>query len=183
MLKGWVVAWLVCAFMGLVACSGSTSGGGGGGASGGSSTCATWQDAMCDFGVDRCQLLADRASCDDDYRSIRCKSDAAAQACLDKLAAATCGTALPECSFAAVADPAPAIAACNNFVSEICARARQCDPTLTAEACDTQTRQGIDCSLAIGVTADFNSCISAVRTMDCNASALPSVCQGVVKSQ
>jgi hypothetical protein len=166
----------------ITGCSSSSSGGGGGTGTGVSSVCAAWQDRMCDFAADQCGVL-DRAECDDDYQSIHCKSDAAAQACLDQLDGADCTSSLSACTFEAVADPAPAIAACKTFVTEICKRSVACGASTDQATCEAEAQTQIDCDRALGVSPDFDTCVEAIRSMDCNAEALPDPCVGAIKLQ
>jgi hypothetical protein len=162
-------------------CSSSSSGGGGGGTGTGvSSVCAAWQDRICAFAADQCGFL-DRAQCDNSYQSIHCKSDAAAQACLDQLAGAHCGSSLPACTLEAVADPAPAIAACNTFVTEICERSVTCGTSPDQATCEAEGHAQLDCDRALGVAPDFDTCVEAIRSLDCGAEALPDSCAGVIK--
>jgi hypothetical protein len=143
-------------------------------------TCDTWQDAMCEFGV-RCDAVSSRADCDDTYQSIQCKSEEVALACLDELLGATCSTPIPSCTLERVADPAPAFAACNTFITEICKVQVGCDATLTQTDCEAQVALDLDCASAIGVDPDFSACLDAVRGMQCSTAELPEVCVGAIK--
>src|SRR6478609_563015 len=86
----------------------------------GTPACKNFQDAICDYAVDRC-AQGERANCDDIYSGIECLSDSAADACANALNDVACSvTPPPACDLRTVADPAPAIANCGRLIGVIC---------------------------------------------------------------
>ena len=93
--------------------------------------------------------------------------------------ATTCDNAPPQCDVADIVEPAPGIAACNEYVAAFCGRQDQCKPG-TRMACLQQQKSLFDCSKHIGMTMLYETCLADVRAMGCSAKALPDSCDGVL---
>ena len=93
----------------------------------GSSACREWQGAICDWEA-KCKVSAAAvAECRHDAAGISCGSDQRAADCAAQLAQGACVLAtLNDCNFSDVADPAPATAACQEYVDAVCSAAERC---------------------------------------------------------
>jgi hypothetical protein len=120
------------------------------------------------------------ATCQEQANAITCSSDAKAQSCANMLASAACTSPPAGCDIRDIADPAPAVAACNQFIDEICASNMRCDPSTTADACRAQLVTMVDCTKVIGFKLGFEQCITEVKALKCDAMMLPMVCDGVL---
>jgi hypothetical protein len=152
--------------------------------SGATVACEDFQDGYCDYAVE-CELL-DRATCDDVYRGIQCRSDEAAEACSNALDDAECGAAPPEaCSTRAVADPAPAMANCARYVDVTCERVVGCGQIDTLDQCrrEAMERMGsagyLNCDVAFSTSPRFEACIDELKDAACGA-PLPPACRSVI---
>lgn len=143
-----------------------------------SPTCLQWQDAMCDYLADRCGQTT-RADCDNLLKSMFCKDDATMKACTNAVAAAACGPTPEPCKN--VADTAPAIAWCKNFVDAYCTRFDECKMG-TKDSCLATSGTAIDCSLAVGIGASADTCMATLPSTPCEQmNQTPAACQGVIK--
>ena len=146
----------------------------------GTAACRDYQDAVCDFGADRCHAI-DRSTCDEQLRGIECRSDEKASACANTLNHAVCGQPVNECDFTQVADPAPAIAHCKEIVSAICDHLMTCGSFNDRDACVTAvTAAGLDCDRALAVSESYEQCLKEARTFACTETT-PSSCKGVIR--
>jgi hypothetical protein len=146
----------------------------------GTAACHEWQRAYCDFAT-RC-ASADAAGCQDDASSITCKSDQAALDCAKKLDDVNCGAVTADdvaCDLAGMADPAPAVKGCNDFVTATCKFAARCG---TSDSdCRAQVATKVDCSKAIGIGLSVEQCLSELDKLSCSVSSAPESCKGIVK--
>jgi len=147
----------------------------------GSTACQAWQKAFCDLAAVECASTTEE-KCVDTYYSITCNSDEKAQACATALDNSTCATGLPaNCNVTDLADPAPAIAACNALVDALCQKESDCGAS-TVDTCKTQIGSTLNCSTAIGYTPGYDTCISDLSKLACSAANLPSSCTDVIKT-
>lgn len=147
----------------------------------GSAACQAWQKAFCDLVAVECNRLTE-AECVDNYYSISCNSDEKAQSCATALDNATCATGLPQgCNLDDLADRQPAIDACNGLVESICTKAANDCHQGTVEECHSELGSSLDCSLAIGFTSGYDSCMSDISQLSCSAAAMPNSCKEVIK--
>lgn len=148
----------------------------------GSDACRDFQDAACDYAVDRCHAIS-RAQCDQMFQSLACKSDAQASACANALNDATCGVARPECNLLQVVDAQPAIESCEALVDAFCSQGVACGQFADRAECSAQTAGvGIDCAQALGVTLAYEECFALLEELACGA-ALPAQCAAVILVQ
>ena len=75
---------------------------------------------------------------------------------------------------------APAMAACHQFIDEVCNAQVRCDPTVMSATCQAQTAAQIDCTKMIGVKLTFEQCISDLKTIACTATTAPASCSGAL---
>ena len=163
-----------------MACSSSSPGGSSGPKGRGTPACNQWQTAVCAFGT-KCNSPIG-AACQDQANAISCISDMKATDCANSLNAATCTAPPSGCDLRDLADPAPAIAACNQLIDEGCAAIVRCDSTVTSAACHTQYAAMIDCATMIGVKLTFEQCIAEVKALTCPATMAPMSCMGALLS-
>jgi NAD(P)H-hydrate repair Nnr-like enzyme with NAD(P)H-hydrate dehydratase domain len=124
-----------------------------------------------------------RAECIENYFGVTCRDDAQAEQCATNLAAATCSTAataVAGCDLSDVADPAPAVAACNSLLTAVCNHDVNCGAN-TLEACLAEAATSIDCSQAVAYTLDYETCMSEIASAACSVTELPPSCQDVIK--
>lgn len=163
---------------------GDDSGGGSGGTRGrGTPACQDWQDALCDFAADECGL-APRDFCDTQYLGIECLSDDKASACSSAFQAASCGAPPPNCDFADIADPAPAMAKCETFFRTVCELEMRCGGIRPVDQCVTEVMamKG-DCSNALSVDLRYEDCMDSLKSTSCaNATSAINVCAGVIRA-
>ena len=150
----------------------------------GSEACREWQDALCTYAADRCGAMT-REDCDAQYRGITCKSDAIASECAAEFDAARCGFAPARCDLDGVADPAPAMQACQRLFAHLCERAVECSAFESVEDCtSSEAVQAIDCSRAIAYSLRYESCYDTVQAIACGDLAdelrLPPGCSDVI---
>jgi hypothetical protein len=76
---------------------------------------------------------------------------------------------------------------CDDLVDIVCDRAIECVPSAgTHASCVTEANGALNCDAATGVTAQYPSCLSMVRTLACatlfpnDMLTLPSECSGVI---
>jgi len=120
------------------------------------------------------------SSCPEQANAITCASDAKANSCANTITNSPCTTPPVGCDVRDVADPAPAVAACNQFLDEVCAWNTRCDPSTTAEACRAQLVTTVDCTKVIGFKLGFEQCMTEVKALACGTMMLPAVCDGVL---
>jgi hypothetical protein len=178
--SGVLAVWAIAVgFAGGCGGSTGTSGGGSGAATGrGSAACQDWQKAVCGFIVG-CGA-ATQSTCDGNYQTIACKSDAQAASCTAKFRSATCQTPPAGCDLSDLGDPAPAVKACNDYLDAACKANERCSGTAAAD-CRATVGGGIDCSKAIGVGLSFETCMSELGSMSCSAGTFPTACKGSIK--
>jgi hypothetical protein len=144
----------------------------------GTPACQDFQDAICDHAVDRCGGL-NRATCDQTFKGIECKSDDAASACTNGLNNATCGQPVSGCDLAQIIDPQPAIARCEAFLDAACDHFMKCGRVADRAACEAATSATVDCARAVSANLSYERCIEQLDGTSCSAS-LPSVCEGTI---
>jgi hypothetical protein len=146
----------------------------------GSAACQAWQKAFCDFAALDCGAVSEQ-QCVESYYSISCNSDETAQSCATALDNATCTGGLPAgCSVDDLADPAPAVAACNDLINAVCTKQSTDCGQGTLEQCLTTSQTQLDCTKAIGYGASYETCLSDLQKMACSASSLPGTCKNVI---
>jgi hypothetical protein len=168
---------LVLAALAL-ACSSSSSGGAAGPKGRGTPACNQWQIAVCAF-ASKCNPPF-APMCQDQANAIACTSDMKATDCATALNAASCTAPPTGCDLKDLADPAPAMAACNQFIDEVCNAQIRCDPTVTSAACHQQLATQVDCTKMIGVKLTFEQCISDLKSVACTATMAPASCSGAL---
>jgi hypothetical protein len=145
----------------------------------GTEACRIWQDAACDHFADECEAI-DRATCDAQYQSVTCRSDAVAKSCTKKLQSADCGEATADCLIDGVATPEPAMNACHMLVEKFCELNTMCNMS-NMDSCVASSSTQIDCDKAIGFRLDFEKCLDALDQAECDTKlALPVVCRDVI---
>jgi hypothetical protein len=147
----------------------------------GSDACREWQGAICDFS-DRCTVAssADVEKCRHQAPGITCKSDEQASNCVAQLSNGACTQATGlGCDLRDLADPAPATAACNQFLDALCSAAERCGQS-TKAACLADPQLSTTCTGVIGHTLDFEQCIKELGALSCTANDAPAICDGVI---
>lgn len=145
----------------------------------GSTACQAWQKALCDFAALECKALSE-AACVDNYYGVTCASDETAQSCVSALEQASCGPVPAGCDPMDIADPEPAIAACDAYVNSVCQRQMECGGG-PVEECIASARTELDCSKAIAYGAGYDVCLGEVKGLACSAAELPQSCNDVIK--
>jgi hypothetical protein len=163
------------AFLAL-GCSNDDSGGGRAGR--GSAACQAWQQALCNYAARDCRVL-DYDECSSDYAGVTCASDTLASSCTKALDSASCSNPPSGCDLSDIADPAPAVTACNEFISALCKRELECSGTTLLE-CQASLSSQLDCSLAIAYSLSYEACLSDVAAASCSTSSLPISCQDTI---
>jgi hypothetical protein len=164
----------------LVACSSTSSGNGTPPKGRGTAACNGWQTAICSW-ASRCGSPT-AAECQDQANAVSCISDQKANDCANAFNTASCAGPPSSCDIKDLADPAPAMASCQQFLDELCAAQVRCDPTVTAEQCHQVIDPKTDCSRMIGVKLSFEQCIADIRALQCTATAAPASCMGALLS-
>ena len=150
----------------------------------GSEICQDWQYTLCKFMAEKCGLSdAGRAQCEEQYSSFECVSDTVASECVDAFeSASSCDEALYfQCYWQSVADPQPAMDGCDALNTAQCNRVVGCDSSITMDDCLTDLEADVDCSTAVGLSDNYEGCLSAVQDWACVDPA-PEVCTGVILS-
>ena len=143
----------------------------------GSAACHEWQAAYCGLLINKC--MAANAACDQ-IKSIACKSDDEARRCVGVLnAQSSCAAPAVSCDIGAIADPAPALKACEDFGNALCARNEECQSG-SRDACLEQFKGMVTCSKAVGVALSFEQCLTDVPTISCAAPTTPDSCKAVI---
>ncbi len=145
----------------------------------GTATCNAWQNAVCDFVVTQCDVMTE-SQCIDNYFGVTCRDDQQARDCVADIKDADCMTGAAGCDIVDIADPEPAILACNDLLNAICARAEECGGS-TIEACLAEAATGLECSAALGFTLEYETCMQDIEQMACSADGLPDSCQGAIQ--
>src|SRR5690606_21366341 len=111
---------------------------------------------------------------------IFCKSDQVMNQCIAALSSSACDDLPDACN--GVADAAPAIVWCEQFITTYCSKFAGCDFATQAE-CRESVEEGLDCSLAIGVAPSGDQCLAVLEGQSCGEllDGLPPSCEGVVK--
>jgi hypothetical protein len=145
----------------------------------GSAACQAWQKAICDYIVLDCSAISEK-ECVENYYGVTCKSDATAQSCAAALANASCNAPPSGCDLFDMADPAPAVAACNAFVDTACQHIVGCS-SQTLDACHAEASANLDCSAALAYTPSYETCLSDIPAQACDAPDAPASCEGVIR--
>ncbi len=81
-------------------------------------------------------------------------------------------------------DVSPAVGQCNTMVTAICNRMVTCTVVASVAACHTAVDPSLPCGRAVGVSANYSTCLGAIPAIDCAAfsgsSWLPASCTGVI---
>lgn len=145
----------------------------------GSESCRVYQDAACDHFADFCGAI-DRATCDQQYQAVTCRSDKVAQRCTKMLRSVSCGQATADCLLGDVADPDPARAACKDLADSYCERTVECGLADDKQACVDQSASLLPCARAVGYQLSFETCLADIDKADCSALTLPPSCDAVI---
>ena len=141
----------------------------------GSEVCNHWQSAICAYSA-KCGGLQ-RAECDEQAKAVTCSSDQLAGDCEQALRPGDCSNPPLGCDLRDLADPAPAVAACEQYMNTVCAADERCGgPPVADCVAGLQTR--FNCSASLGYKLSFEPCIRALETHECGAAA-PTICNGV----
>jgi hypothetical protein len=145
----------------------------------GSDACHAWQRAICNY-AGKCGTLV-QCDCIAQARAITCASDEEATRCTQALASAACSATndLSGCDLVDMADPAPAVTACQAYVATFCVADERCGGG-SAAVCATDAMNQIDCSAAIGVQPSMDQCLSEIETLACSAASAPKSCDNVL---
>ena len=81
-----------------------------------------------------------------------------------------------------MADPAPAIQACNQLISTLCTKWSTCPGGVPVDQCVATESSTVNCSAAIGYTLGYEKCMADIQANDCNTASFPATCDGVVKA-
>lgn len=147
-----------------------------------SPACKEMQAAICDRLADQCQLTT-RSDCDDVFQSIFCKSDVLANSCASAYKKAPCGETPTACR--GVADLAPAIKICNQFVDQVCTKVANCG-ALTKEDCIKESVDSLNCNQVVGISPTYDTCEEELPKAVCNKDKsidLPVSCEGIIKKK
>jgi hypothetical protein len=142
----------------------------------GSDACHRWQRELCSY-VGRCPTSLEKCECLDQASGIFCASDAEATRCADELAAAECGGFPAGCDLTDLADPAPAQAACYDFIDSACEASVRCGLS-DLQTCLDESATQIDCAIAIGAKPRLDRCLSELSTISCSGSAATTTAAG-----
>ena len=172
--------WGACA-VALVACG---AGGGNGEREApvdgrGTETCRLWQDSICDWAV-RCEAST-RERCDDQFQGVTCKSDEIAGKCASQIDGAQCQSIPSHCGPDVIADPAPAVHACEMIFERFCDRAVECGIANSRQECLRVERA--DCSRAFSFTLDYEDCMMEIDQLECDVFLQPALCKRVIISR
>lgn len=144
----------------------------------GTPACQQWQVAACNW-LSECGGSTEQVStCRDQASGITCVSDEAASNCVTELSANACTAAPVGCDIRDLADPAPALAACNQFVDAVCSAAERCGDS-KADCLAQPSVQNV-CVGVIGHKPAFEQCIAELGSISCTATEGPPVCDGVI---
>jgi hypothetical protein len=145
----------------------------------GSAACQAWQKSVCDYVALDCNAMSER-DCVANYYGVTCTSDTTARSCSAALDNAACGAAPSGCDLFDMADPAPAVTACNAFIDATCQHFVSCG-SATLDACRATASASLDCSKAVAYAPSYESCLSDTAEQSCNASDPLASCKGVIK--
>lgn len=177
----WVKGLLsaVCTWS-VVACSGDTGKGTQPPSSGppgrGSTACQKWQGALCDW-ASKCGT-AGREACDQQAKSIICKTDDLASSCASSLASSSCTAPPGGCDSADLADTAAAVSMCQTYLGSACDALVRCGIESDKSACLTKLTAMQDCSNVVGVGLGYEKCLDDLAQGACNE-LLPMSCNRV----
>ena len=164
----------------LLGCDGDDDGPGRG-----TPACRNFQDAICDYAVDRCEQ-GERERCDDIYGGIECLSDKVADDCSNALNDAECSSTPPApCYLRTVSNPAPAIANCNRLIDITCERVVGCGQIATLEQCRMEVMAAmvgpsyLNCADALSTSPRFEPCLAELMNIACDAPP-PPICRSVI---
>jgi len=147
----------------------------------GSEACQQWHRAICDHVADKCSLVS-RSECIHNFFGVTCKSDQQALDCVTRLETLSCYSSPAGCDVTDMADPQPAIDACNRLFREMCQKALSCGAGGTVDECiaNNTAAASLDCNHAIAVDLGFEDCLEDVNAMSCVASETPATCKDVI---
>jgi len=144
----------------------------------GSAACNEWQTAICAW-ASKCGSPT-AGTCQDQANAISCISDQKAADCATAFNAASCTAPPSGCDLFDLPDPAPATAACHQFLDELCVAELRCVPTMTSAECHQTIDATLDCTKAIGVKLSFEQCISDLKALSCQMHTSPESCKGAL---
>ena len=145
----------------------------------GSAACHSWQEAICTW-AQKCGAM-DQATCVEQAKSITCKTDALATQCAQTLNTLACVNPTG-CDFLAMADPAPAVQACNQFMSALCSKGATCPGGQPVDQCVASLAASLNCNAAVGYTLGYEKCMADVQAINCANASFPASCDGVIKA-
>jgi hypothetical protein len=138
-----------------------------------------WQDSICDW-AERCQASTRRV-CDDQFQGVTCKADEIASKCADAIDGADCDGIPPLCGPDEIADPAPAVHACELIFTRFCDRAVECGAITSRQACLAVEKP--DCSGAFSYGLDHEACLEEIDRVECEVLVRPAICARVIVSR
>ena len=139
--------------------------------------CERWRAAMCERETSTCGN-GDPETCANARKSLQCKSEYAAQSCVNALSTASCDVLPYECKM--VIDRQPAIEACEALLLEGCRAVVRCSTDVTQAQCEAEERAKVDCSQAIGVYMErLPQCLEEIKASTCPIT-VPNVCGGIL---
>jgi hypothetical protein len=141
--------------------------------------CDHYKRTFCEW-VESCNLLLQPGACQEAAESIACREDVSeAERCTQAIERASCSNPPERCNLADIADPAPAIAACEAFVTEVCRALARCGSEQPLGECESDAMHSLDCTQAIGVKAGYDACLADLPQASCDEIA-PSSCERVL---
>lgn len=142
----------------------------------GTEACQDWQFAYCEYTYSSCDfgLPETMEECLDQYASLVCISDDSAFTCAETLSSASCSDVPEECMYPYIADPAPAVEQCNQYVEAVCTHDFNCDGT-PVEECVASYGPEVGCDEVIGTFLVFEECITIIANLGCSE-LLPEEC-------
>ena len=177
-MQRFLVAWLL-AFSGVVVVGCSSSSGDDAPKGRGDDACHQWQSAVCAWGT-RCGASTTvMDTCKAQAPGITCKSDDLATSCAASLKSNACTTPPTGCDLRDLADPAPAVTACGQYLDAVCTSIERCGGSTKAE-CLADPQFADLCTGVIGFKLSFEQCLGQLKTIACTAASLPDTCSGVI---
>lgn len=143
----------------------------------GSGACHQWQQSYCEL-AGKCGSTSS-SNCAEQMQAIPCVSDTVAADCATSFATATCSTVPSGCDVADVADKAWAEQACDDLLTMVCTHDANCGSSTAVGACVSRLQSDIDCSKAVGVRLNYESCLSKIKSASCSAT-LPTECKTLI---
>jgi hypothetical protein len=137
--------------------------------------CQGWRSTSCEYAT-RCGTATPR--CAAQFAAIQCRSESSAEACAYQLHAAYCDELPPACDAMQIADNSAAIEGCQQYRQATCASAVKCGYAKSLEEC--LAKPTLDCTKAVGLSASFQQCLSALANVDCLSWLPPESCVGTI---